>query len=165
MRAHGTLVPADLAVPKNIPTLPYQELYTSAYVSDHTQLPPKVLGRYEVLVPLADADGVALAGIRSMPIAVPKASYTAWNPRAVGYGPGNLFPLQGAISPFAITKAERASAQDPRLSLEERYANQDAYVEAVKVAAQRFVKERLLLPEDAERNIERAKADKLSQIR
>ena len=50
-------------------------------------------------------------------------------------------------------------------TLEERYANQDAYVEAVKAAAQRFVKERLLLPEDAERNIERAKADKLSQIR
>jgi len=57
------------------------------------------------------------------------------------------------------------SAQDPRLSLEERYTNQDAYVEAVKVAAQRFVKERLLLPEDAERNIERAKADLLSQIK
>jgi len=165
MRAHGTLVPADVAAPKNIPTLPYQELYTSAYVSDHTQLPPKVLGRYEVLVPLADADGVAIAGIRSMPLAVPKASYTAWNPRAVGFGPGNLFPLQGAMSPFALTKAERASAQDPRLSLEERYTNQDAYVEAVKTAAQRFVKERLLLPEDAERNIERAKADKLSQIR
>jgi hypothetical protein len=35
----------------------------------------------------------------------------------------------------------------------------------VKVAAQRFVKERLLLPEDAERNIERAKADLLSQIK
>jgi Alpha/beta hydrolase domain len=165
MKAHGTLVPADLAVPKNIPALPYQALYTSAYVSDHNLLPPKVLGRYEVLVPLADADGVALAGIRSMPLAVPKASYTAWNPRAVGYGPGNLFPLQGAMSPFAKTKAERESAQDPRLSLEERYTNQDAYVEAVKVAAQRFVKERLLLPEDAERNIERAKADLLSQIK
>ncbi len=165
MRAHGTLVPAQLAVPKNIPTLPYQELYTSAYVSDHSQLPPKVLGRYDVLVPLADADGVAVAGIRSMPLAVPKASYTAWNPRAVGYGPGNLFPLQGAMSPFAITKAERVSAQDPRLSLEERYANQDAYVEAVKAAAQRFVNERLLLPEDAERNIERAKLDQLSQLK
>ena len=165
MRAHGTLVTADLAVPKNIPALPYQVLYTSAYVSDHNLLPPKVLGRYEVLVPLADADGVAIAGIRSMPLAVPKASYTAWNPRAVGYGPGNLFPLQGAMSPFAKTKADRVSAQDPRLSLEERYTNQDAYVEAVKVAAQRFVKERLLLPEDAERNIERAKADLLSQIK
>jgi hypothetical protein len=69
------------------------------------------------------------------------------------------------MSPFAITKAERTSAQDPRLSLEERYANQEAYVEAVKAAAQRFVKDRLLLPEDAERNIERAKADLLSQIK
>ena len=165
MRSHGTLVPANMAVSKNLPTLPYQELYTSAYVSEHNQLPPKVLGRYEVLVPLADADGIAVAGIRTLPLAVPKASYTAWNPRAIGFGPGNLFPLQGAMSPFSISKSERASTQDPRLSIEERYANQEAYVEAVKLASQRFVKERLLLPEDAERSIERAKADKLSQIK
>ena len=64
-----------------------------------------------------------------------------------------------------MTKSEKLATQDPRLSVEERYANQDAYVEAVKQASQRFVKERLLLPEDAERNIERAKADKLSQIK
>jgi hypothetical protein len=69
------------------------------------------------------------------------------------------------MSPFSISKSERASTQDPRLSIEERYANQEAYVEAVKLASQRFVKERLLLPEDAERSIERAKADKLSQIK
>jgi len=124
-----------------------------------------VLGRYEVLVPLADADGMAVAGIRTLPLAVPKASYTAWNPRALGFGPGNLFPLQGAMSPFAVTKSEKLATQDPRLSVEERYANQDAYVEAVKQASLRFVKERLLLPEDADRNTERAKADKLSQIK
>jgi hypothetical protein len=69
------------------------------------------------------------------------------------------------MSPFAVTKSEKLATQDPRLSVEERYANQDAYVEAVKQASQRFVKERLLLAEDAERNIERAKADKLSQIK
>ena len=165
MRAHGTLVPATEAVPGNLPTLPYDALYTSAYLSDHAHLPPKVLGRYEVLVPLADADGMSVAGIRSLPLAVPKASYTAWNPRAKGYGPGNLFPLQGAASPFAISKAERIAANDPRPSLEERYASQEAYVHAVKTTSQRFVKERILLQEDADRNVERAKADTLSQIK
>jgi hypothetical protein len=165
MRAHGTLVPATEAVPGNLPTLPYDALYTSAYLSAHAHLPPKVLGRYEVLVPLADADGMSVAGIRSLPLAVPKASYTAWNPRAKGYGPGNLFPLQGAASPFAISKAERIAANDPRPSLEERYASQEAYVHAVKTTSQRFVKERILLQEDADRNVERAKADTLSQIK
>ena len=165
MRSHGTLVPAMEAVPRNLPTLPYDALYTSAYLSDHAQLPPKVLGRYEVLVPLADADGMSVAGIRSLPLAVPKASYTAWNPRAVGYGPGNLFPLQGAASPFAITKAERIATKDPRLSLEERYALPESYVNAVKTVSQRHVKERILLQEDADRNIERAKSDTLSQIK
>ncbi|MEY3778774.1 MAG: hypothetical protein RL103_982 [Pseudomonadota bacterium] len=165
MRSHGTLVTASVAVPKNLPSLPYDGLHTSAYLSDHSQLPPKVLGQYEVLVPLADSDGMALAGIRSLPLAVPKASYTAWNPRAVGYGPGNLFPLQGAISPFAITKAERTATKDPRLSVEERYASTESYVEAVKAVSQRYVKERILLQEDADRNVERAKSDSLSQIK
>ena len=114
---------------------------------------------------MADSDGMALAGIRSLPLAVPKASYTAWNPRAVGYGPGNLFPLQGAISPFAITKAERTATKDPRLSVEERYASTESYVEAVKAVSQRYVKERILLQEDADRNVERAKSDTLSQIK
>jgi hypothetical protein len=165
MRSHGTLVPASDAVPRNLPTLPYEALYTSAYLSDHGQLPPKVLGRYEVLVPLADVDGMSVAGIRSLPLAVPKASYTAWNPRAVGYGPGNLFPLQGAASPFAITKSERLANKDPRLSVEERYPSPQAYVDAVNVTSQRYVKERMLLQEDADRNIARAKADTLSQIK
>ena len=165
MRSHGTLVAAEKAVPRDIPSLPYDGLYTSAYISDHTQLPPKVLGRYDVWVPLADADGMSVAGIRSLPLAVPKASYTAWNPRAVGYGPGNLFPLQGAASPFALTKAERLAQKDPRLSVEERYPSAQAYIDAVRNASQRFVEERILLAEDAERNVERAKLDTLSQIK
>jgi hypothetical protein len=117
------------------------------------------------LVPLADADGMSVAGIRSLPLAVPKASYTAWNPRAVGYGPGNLFPLQGAASPFALTQSDRIANKDPRLSLEERYASPQAYVDAVNAAAQRDVKERMLLQEDADRNVSRAKVDALSQIK
>ena len=40
--------------------------------------------------------------------------------------------------------------KDPRLSIEERYASRDAYVQSVKQAAQTLVKDRLLLPADAE---------------
>ena len=165
MRSQGTLVPAANAAPHNLPTLPYEALYSSAYLSDHSQLPSKVLGRYEVLVPLADSDGMSVAGIRPLPLAIPKASYTGWNPRAEGYGPGNLFPLQGAASPFSLTKAQRLEKNDPRLSVEERYGSSQAYVDAVRATSQRYVKERILLAEDAERNVERAQADTLSQIK
>jgi len=99
-----------------------------------------------------------------MALAVPRATYTGWNPRAPGYGPGNLYPLQGGVVPFAATRAERLNAKDPRLSLEERYPQPASYVEAVKSTAARFVQERLLLPEDAERAVQRAQANQLSQL-
>ena len=120
---------------------------------------------YPVFVPRADNDGMAIAGIRMLPLAVPRATYTGWNPRAPGYGAGTLFPLQGAVVPFAVTRAEREAAQDPRLSLEERYPDSAAYVAAVRAAAARMVAEGLLLPKDAEHAIGLATEDRLSQLR
>jgi len=164
MRAHGTLVEAADAVPRGIPGLPYTAISTGAALTDTSVFPPKILGMYPVLVPRADRDGMAIDGIHMLPLAVPKATYTGWNPRAEGYGAGTLFPLQGAVIPFAATRAERDSARDPRPSLAERYADNAAYVNAVRAAAAEMVAERLLLPQDAERAIELAKEDKLSQL-
>ena len=84
--------------------------------------------------------------------------------RAAGYGAGTLFPLQGAVVPFAATRAERDASGDPRPSLAERYADSAAYVAAVRAAAAQMVAERLLLPQDAERAVELAKQDSLSQL-
>jgi hypothetical protein len=165
MRAHGTLVEAADAMPQNIPGLPYAAIYTAASLSDNSVFPPKLLGSYPVFVPRADNDGMAIAGIRMLPLAVPRATYTGWNPRAKGFGEGTLFPLQGAVIPFAATRAERYAAGDRRLSLAERYADNAAYVAAVRAAAARMVAERLLLPEDAERAVEAAEADGLAQVK
>lgn len=165
MRAHGTLVDAADAVPRNIPGLPYTAIYTGASYTDPTVFPAKLLGMYPVFVPRADRDGMAIAGIRMLPLAVPRASYTGWNPRAEGYGAGTLFPLQGAVVPFAATRAEREAASDPRPSLAERYADNAAYVAAVRAAAAQMVAERMLLPQDAERAAERAAQDRLAQLR
>ena len=66
--------------------------------------------------------------------------------------------------PFAATRAEREASGDPRPSLAERYADSAAYVAAVRAAAARMVAERLLLPQDAERAIELATQDRLSQL-
>lgn len=164
MRAHGTLVEASDAVPRNIPGLPYAAIYTGAGFTDPSVLPAKLLGTYPVFVPRADKDGMAIAGIRMLPLAVPRATYTGWNPRAEGFGAGTLFPLQGAVIPIAKTRAEREASGDPRPSLSERYTDNAAYIAAVRAAAARMVAERLLLPQDAERAIELATQERLSQL-
>ena len=148
-RNAGGLSEASKAVPA-IPGLPYTGLFVPAARVDASVDPPRVLGRYTVLVPTANADGMAVAGLRMPVIEVPRATYTGWNPRAEGYGAGALCPLLGGVLPFAATRAERERAGDPRLSLEERYPTPDAYAAAVRQAAQRLVGERLLLPADAE---------------
>ncbi len=163
MRAQGTLVAAEGAVPTNIPGLPYGGRYTPAAFSDQSVLPARELGRYPVFVPRADSDGMAIAGVHMLALAVPRATYTGWNPRAPGFGP-TLYPLQGAVVPFAPTEAARKDANDPRPSLAARYADNDAYVAAVRREAARAVAERLLLPEDAERSIEAARLDKLAKL-
>jgi hypothetical protein len=164
MRAHGTLVSASSAVPANIPGLPYTGIHTSAAFSDQSVLPPKEIGRYPVFVPKADDDGMAVAGVHQLALAVPRATYTGWNPRAPGFGPTAFYPLQGAVVPFAPTEAARKEANDPRPSIEARYANDEAYVDAVRKEAARQVAERLLLPEDADRAVEAARQGKLAKL-
>jgi hypothetical protein len=165
MRAHGTLVSATAAMAQDVPALSYSAIYTGASFTDPTAFPPKELGRYPVFVPRADADGMAIAGIRMLPLAVPRATYTGWNPRSEGFGKGTLFPLQGAVIPFAATRAERETTRDPRASLAERYPDDAAYTQAVRAAAAQMVAERLLLPQDAQRAVDLAAQDRLAKLR
>jgi hypothetical protein len=166
-RTHGTLVTPDKAVP-NIPGLTYASLHVPAAKveasggasGDSGGDPPRELGRYTVLVPLANADGMAVAGIRMPAVEVPRATYTSWNPRAEGYGAGALCPLLGGVWPLAATRAERERNGDPRPSLEERYPTPEAYATAVRQAALWLVEERLLLAADAEAISERATKEK-----
>ena len=64
--------------------------------------------------------------------------------------------LSGMFVAFRRTKAERTAANDPRLSLEERYGAHDGYVAAVKAAAGKLVAEGFLLPEDAAQAVQAA---------
>ncbi len=152
-RATGGLSDAGVAVPA-IPGLPYGGLYVPAARVDagtgSQATPPRELGRYTVLVPTANADGMAVAGLRMPVIEVPRATYTGWNPRAEGYGAGALCPLLGGVLPMAATRADREKNGDPRPSLEERYPTPEAYATAVRKAAQHLVEQRLLLAADAE---------------
>jgi hypothetical protein len=121
-------------------------------------LPPVIRQVYPSLVPRVDADGNEISGVPSVQHQAPLGTYLGWNVTAQGYFKGRQCGLNGAFIPFAATKAERMTAGDPRPSLEERYGTHEGYVSAVKRAADRNVRERFLLPEDAARLIAEAQA-------
>jgi hypothetical protein len=62
----------------------------------------------------------------------------------------------GAYIPFAVTKAARAAAGDPRLSIEERYANRAEYLAKVEAVARQLTRERYVLAGDLPAMIEAA---------
>ncbi len=124
-----------------------------------TKEPPGIgTARYGALVPQVDADGNDIGGIRNVYIQAPIGTYTGWNLFRDDWFTNGFCTLGGSFVPFAATKAEREKTGDPRLSLEERYPNKEAYVAAVTKAAQSLVAGRLLLPEDANRLIAEAEA-------
>ena len=104
-----------------------------------------------MFVQSTDADGNALGDIRHPLLAAPLATHVGWSLRAKDYGEGELFTIQGSMIPFAQTEAERLRADDPRPSLEARYASRDAWSARLAEAVDRLVAERLLLAEDGDR--------------
>ena len=105
-----------------------------------------------------DSDGNEIAGVRSVLLQAPLGTYTSWNPVASGPLKGNEGNLAAGYVPFAQTKADRLASGDPRLSVEERYGSQEGYNCVVRNAAERNVKARFLLAEDATRLIAQAAA-------
>ena len=102
-----------------------------------------------MLVPKVDRDGNETAGVRSVTLQVPLGTYTGWNLRRKGYMEDRSCYLQGSFIPFARWRLDRGN--DPRPSLEERYASKNNYVRLVDAAAQRLQQEGFLLAEDAQR--------------
>jgi hypothetical protein len=117
---------------------------------------PDPMRRYQAYVPMVDADGNDLAGIRLPDIAVPLATYTGWNLRRKGFAEGQLCGLNGMHVPFPAT----AQAGDARKPIGQRYANRLAYAKAVALAARELRDQGLLLQEDVDRYIERARTDR-----
>jgi hypothetical protein len=110
------------------------------------------------VVPRVDLDGNEVAGVASVLHQAPLGTYLGWNVVAHGFFKGKSCGNPGGYIPFAKTKAGRVDAGDPRPSLEERYGTHEQYVAAVRLAAARLVRERLLLPDDADRLIAEADA-------
>ena len=111
------------------------------------------------LVSRVDGDGNDAGGIRVPEVAVPLATTTGWNFRSPRVGnPSTIYALLGSYIPFAATRAERMTRQDPRLSIEERYAGREDYLRKIRAAAAELIKGRYLLQEDLESVIARANA-------
>lgn len=153
---NGGLVPAEHLGFPEIPGVEYTASYNPLRLRDYTTLPPESGRAYTVLVGRVDADGNMVDGIRHPTLQAPLGTYTGWNMRREGFGEGGQCAGSGSYFPFAETASERRDAGDPRPSLEERYASHRAYVDAVRRASDDLVKERLLLPADAEDIVRRA---------
>jgi Alpha/beta hydrolase domain len=152
-----------------IPGVTYTGLITTRYFLDFgpklahgvvANYPPVVSGRpsYPIYVPRVDRDGNEVPGVRLPPVAAPVATTTGWAHRAPEFGGPDGCESDGQHIPFAVTRAQREAAGDPRLSLEERYKNHEGYVAAVAKAAAELERRRFLLPADARRYIEEAQA-------
>ena len=100
----------------------------------------------------------------------PLGTYVGWNLATTGWygpnasdGPGSMAQVfagagnSGGYWPFWDTQANRQTAHDPRLSLEERYGTHAGYVCVVTVAANKAVRQGFLLVSDANSLISQAK--------
>ncbi|HKA46144.1 MAG TPA: alpha/beta hydrolase domain-containing protein [Burkholderiales bacterium] len=149
-RLPGVRFPDRIARPLHLDFGPDCERGIAAY-------PPTCGAPYRTYVSAVDADGNEVAGIRPPELAAPLATFTGWNPRHAEQGaPGDLMSMMGSTLPFALTRAEREEAGDPRPAVEERYPSRAAYLERVREAAQQLVAARHVLAEDVEAIVERA---------
>jgi hypothetical protein len=105
-------------------------------------------------VPKIDADGNEVTGLRLPDQTLPIATFTAFNAQK---DPKGAACASGAALPFPSTKADREKAGDPRPSLMERYGSRAYFVATMRVLADKLVKERLLLPADADAYVSAAK--------
>ena len=114
---------------------------------------------YGTLVCRVDADGNEVAGIRLPDVAVPLATFTGWNVYRPPFPAGEIADRDGSCLPLAPDAATRLAAADPRPSIAERYAGRADYVARVQAVVDERVRERLLLAQDAQALVERARQE------
>jgi hypothetical protein len=153
----GTLVPAEsVAWPKLSTLVPPRAANDAVPLGDWTN-PQSPVRAWCALVPQVDADGNEIAGIRLPDIAVPLGTFTGWNLYKSPLPSGELADRDGTYLAFTATRSEREQAADPRPSLAERYPNHEAYLARVSRVVETLRRDRLLLDEDAEAYLMRAR--------
>lgn len=121
------------------------------------EYPPEEGPAFGTLVSAVDGDVNEIGGVRPIDLRAPLASYTGWTRRHADIGAaGHFIPLLGATHLFPRTAAQRAARNDPRASIEERYASRDDYIAQARAAAAAMVVEGHLLVEDVEQVVSQA---------
>jgi len=105
---------------------------------------PGHLSQGIIQVPMLDQDGNAAGGVRLPDITAPLGTHAAQNPPL-----SFICSLAAGYVAFTKNKAERDAAKDPRLSIAERYKDQNDYLDKIRSAARDLEQRRLLLSEDA----------------
>lgn len=111
--------------------------------------------RDDRLVPRIDRDGNTHSGLQLPDHVLPIAttlSFAMDQQRAERACPAI------SIMPFRSDKSGRDKSHDPRQSLIERYGSRTYFVATMRVVAEKLVKEKLLLQQDAESYVRAAKA-------
>jgi len=157
--ADGTMVPPEELDWPQIPGVRFSARIHKAYRADYgprfysegivAREPPKIGPAFPVLVPAVDADGNETTGIRLPEVAVPLATHTGWNLFNAKSGPTDeISSMQGSFVVFPETRAERESKEDPRLSIEERYAGREEYLGRVTEVALELAEQGYVLEAD-----------------
>ena len=147
----GTLTPvAEIRFPK-VPGITAPKAVKAGGRVRNPQLPDGAGegAALPLLVPQVDADGNDLGGIRMPDLAVPLGTAAGWvfRPKSTG-SPHELVMLRGVWVPLAPTQVQREKMDDPRPSLEERYASKDEFMAKVKAAIRKLIEQRLMLDDD-----------------
>jgi hypothetical protein len=167
--AEGTLVPCTALAFPPIPGMKAPEVAHVAYHADYgsrfaeagivDRQPPALGPPFPSLVPQVDGLGNEEAGVRSVEIRVPLATYAPWNLRS-GY-PGatdELVDFTGTFVPLPRTEAEREARHDPRPSIASLYPTRDAYLARVRLASNDLTIAGFILAEDLDGVMTRAAA-------
>lgn len=166
--AAGTMVAHDDLRYPHIPGLVTSRVIHTAYRADYGERwrqgivdlqPPRIGSVFPSFVSDVDELGNEVAGIRPVEVRVPLGTYLPWNLRE-GY-PGGTHEMVGSIGtfvPLPATENVKMITADPRPSLEDLYGSRNAFLRRVREVAGDLVTERLLLEEDVERVVRRARA-------
>ena len=165
--ARGELVPLkdigfptapSLPLPAYMPQVWRMDLGPSYATARVIALEPPALGApYRILVPQVNADGNDVSGIRLPEVEVPLGTHTGWNVTIPPLSElGYLAGLVGSFEPFAVTRQQRSTSGDARLSITERYTGRADYLARVARAADDLVRQRFLRADDVPAVTQRA---------
>ena len=121
--------------------------------------PPAIKQAIPTLGVAVDQDGNERAGLKSILARLPLGTYTAWRPIVSGPLAGREASLAAGYVPFPRTLAERLASGDPRPSIQERYDTLRMYYAHAENEARKMIRARLLLPDDATREMARVLSD------